>query len=82
MSATAKLFKHGGSQAVRLPKAFRFEGHEVKISRSGNKVILEPVERVRFGEEFWARLDAHEGPPMDYLPDDPPLQPDPDLDWD
>jgi antitoxin VapB len=43
MSATAKLFTHGRSQAVRLPKEFRFEGTEVRVSRIGNKVILEPM---------------------------------------
>jgi len=37
---TAKLFRHGGSQAVRLPKAFRFAGNEVVISRRGDAVIL------------------------------------------
>jgi len=41
---TAKLFQNGNSQAVRLPKAFRFPGKEVKISKKGNKVILEPLE--------------------------------------
>ena len=44
MSATAKLFKHGRSQAVRLPKAFRFEGVEVRITQVGDRVILEPAE--------------------------------------
>ncbi len=39
---TAKLFQHGGSQAVRLPKAFRFEGSEVVIERRGEEVILKP----------------------------------------
>jgi len=39
----AKLFRSGGSQAVRLPKAFRFEGDRVRISRDGHRVILEPV---------------------------------------
>ena len=39
----AKLFKIGGSQAVRLPREFRFEGDKVRIRREGNKVILEPV---------------------------------------
>jgi antitoxin VapB len=39
---TAKLFKHGGSQAVRLPKAFRFEGSEVIVERVGNAVVLRP----------------------------------------
>lgn len=39
---TAKIFRHGGSQAVRLPKAFRFEGTEVSIERRGNAVVLTP----------------------------------------
>ena len=33
MSGTAKLFKHGRSQAVRLPKEFRFEGTEVRAEQ-------------------------------------------------
>lgn len=37
---TAKLFQHGGSQAVRLPKAFRFEGTEVVIEKRGEEVVL------------------------------------------
>lgn len=37
----AKLFWSGRSQAVRLPKEFRFEGAEVRISRDGKRVILE-----------------------------------------
>ena len=39
----AKLFRNGGSQAVRLPKEFQFMGTEVRIRRSGNGVLLEPV---------------------------------------
>ena len=39
---TAKLFQNGQSQAVRLPKAFRFEGDRVYIQRVGNAVILLP----------------------------------------
>lgn len=39
----AKLFWSGRSQAVRLPKAFRFEGEAVRIRRLGEAVILEPV---------------------------------------
>jgi antitoxin VapB len=38
--ATAKLFTHGGSQAVRLPKEFRFEGTEVFVRRVGDEVVL------------------------------------------
>jgi len=40
---TAKLFKNGRSQAVRLPKEFRFTGDEVLVRREGEAVILEPV---------------------------------------
>ena len=36
----AKLFTHGGSQAVRLPKAFRFEGSHVHVRRVGDEVVL------------------------------------------
>ena len=39
---TAKLFRNGDSQAVRLPKEFRFEGTEVLIKRVGNAVVLLP----------------------------------------
>lgn len=38
--ATAKVFKSGNSQAVRLPKAFRLRGPEVDIIRRGNEIVL------------------------------------------
>ncbi|WP_353571901.1 type II toxin-antitoxin system VapB family antitoxin [Candidatus Albibeggiatoa sp. nov. BB20] len=41
---TAKLFQNGQSQAVRLPKEFRFEGSEVFIQKQGENVILLPVQ--------------------------------------
>jgi antitoxin VapB len=53
--ATAKLFWSGRSQAVRLPKEFRFEGHEVRVRRHGNAVILEPL------AEDWSWLDSIAG---------------------
>lgn len=39
---TAKLFKNGKSQAVRLPKAYRFKGDEVLIAKVGDAVVLYP----------------------------------------
>ena len=39
---TAKLFANGKSQAVRLPKEFRFEGNEVVVKRLGSAVLLFP----------------------------------------
>lgn len=53
---TAKVFWSGRSQAVRLPKAFRFDTDEVRIRRDGSRVVLEPIE----GEWDW--LDAVTGP--------------------
>lgn len=41
---TAKLFQNGQSQAVRLPKEFRFPGREVFIKKVGNTTVLFPVE--------------------------------------
>ena len=40
---TAKIFKHGNSQAVRLPKEFRFAGEEVQVKRAGAGVLLLPT---------------------------------------
>ncbi|MCD6486995.1 MAG: antitoxin [Syntrophobacterales bacterium] len=42
---TAKLFKNGQSQAVRLPKDFRIAGSEVYIKKQGDMVILLPKEK-------------------------------------
>jgi antitoxin VapB len=39
----AKIFKNGSSQAVRLPKEFRFEGEEVYIKKTGNTIQLIPM---------------------------------------
>ncbi len=43
-TAIAKVFMTGRSQAVRLPKAFRFSTNEVRIRAEGRRVILEPIE--------------------------------------
>ncbi len=52
---TAKVFWSGRSQAVRLPRAFRVEGREVRIRRRGRAIVLEPV------PESWEWLDALAG---------------------
>ena len=78
MAQRAKLFKSGGSQAVRLPKEFRFEGEEeVLVSRQGDRVILEPVKRT------WSRkfLElAGSAPDFPYPEELPPAEPGPELD--
>jgi antitoxin VapB len=55
----AKLFMHGGSQAVRLPKEFRFEGKEVTIRKVGDTVVLAPLKRDMAA--FWAEIDRTRG---------------------
>ena len=61
---TAKLFKNGNSQAVRLPKKFRFQGNEVKIYKKGHQVIMEPIE-VSWDEWF----DSLKEFPEDFMKD-------------
>ena len=62
----AKLFWSGRSQAVRLPKAFRFEGDRVRVSRMGAGILLEPVpeNKKETVEEWFARIDAIKGDPL------------------
>jgi antitoxin VapB len=43
MSTIAKLFKNGRSQAVRLPREFRFKGDVVRVRRAGRGVLVEPI---------------------------------------
>jgi antitoxin VapB len=57
-SKRAKVFWSGRSQAVRLPKEFRFDADEVRIRREGSAVILEPVEKPGWPEGFWQYLDS------------------------
>jgi antitoxin VapB len=71
MSATAKIFKHGRSQAVRLPKEFRLPGSEVRVRRVGRGVLLEPLETDV--EAWFAAMDALNDEP--FLPEGRPEQP-------
>ena len=61
---TAKLFQNGQSQAVRLPKEFRFEGDEVFIKKSGSAVVLIPL--VDSWDSLFVSLDKFT---KDYMPD-------------
>ena len=51
---TAKLFKNGGSQAVRLPKEFRLEGDEVLVRMEGDTIILSP--KPKSWEDFFTHV--------------------------
>lgn len=80
-TGTAKLFMHGRSQAVRLPKEFRLPGKEVRVRRVGRGVLLEPME---FDVEAWrARLDRYKDVPfMEEGRQQPPMPPDDDVSFD
>jgi antitoxin VapB len=70
--ATAKVFKSGNSQAVRLPKEFRVTGDEVEIFRRGDEIVLR--ERPR---NLLQALDLLASLPDDFLVErknDPPQE--------
>ena len=48
---TAKIFENGRSQAVRLPKEYRFSSNEVAVNKIGNVVMLMPIDEA---ENKWA----------------------------
>jgi antitoxin VapB len=52
---TAKLFQNGRSQAVRLPREFRFQGDRVRIRRVADGILLQPV--IQNAAEWFAKLD-------------------------
>ena len=62
MTKLAKIFTNGRSQAVRLPQEFRFTGTQVRVSRHGRGVLLEPLAP---GTDAWfAELDRFKGEPF------------------
>ena len=68
--AVAKVFKSGNSQAVRLPKEFRFNASEVEISRRGDEVVLREVEPdMRRAVEAMRELATLIELPEDYPPE-------------
>lgn len=78
----ANVFWSGQSQAVRLSKAFRFDGTEVRIRREGSAVILEPMT----GERGWLHDRITEFGPLDddfvrATEEQPPMQDRPELDF-
>ena len=77
MSDVAKLFKSGGSQAVRLPRAYRFDDEEeVRIYREGHRVVLEPLRRA-WSPEFLGL--AGSAPEFPYPTEPAEVEPGPEL---
>ena len=58
----AKLFQNGRSQAVRLPREFRFAGDRVRIRRVAEGVLLEPL--IQNPKEWFQRLDELSSEPF------------------
>lgn len=56
MPEYARLFRNGGSQAVRLPKEHRFPGDRVRVTKVPGGVLLQPV--YSDPEEWFAAIDA------------------------
>jgi antitoxin VapB len=67
----AKLFQNGRSQAVRLPREFRFEGDRVRIRRVGQGVLLEPL--IQDPKELFRRLDELNSEPFPSRDSQPPI---------
>ena len=80
-TGTAKLFMHGRSQAVRLPKEFRLPGTQVRVRKVGNGVLLEPMGRTADEiRAISAELDRlNDGPFMPDGREQPPMPPDSDI---
>ena len=62
MAATAKIFMHGRSQAVRLPKEFRLPGKEVRVSKVGDKVISSRSSNLRSTSKLGASGSTRSAP--------------------
>ncbi len=81
-TSTAKIFMNGRSQAVRLPKEFRFDTSVVTVERMGDAVVLRPHKQTK--EEWWAEMeqifDAFEGMPDHIERDQTPAREVPDFD--
>jgi antitoxin VapB len=66
----AKLFQNGRSQAVRLPREFRFEGDRVRIRRVAQGVLLQPL--ILDPKELFRRLDELNSEPFPSREKQPP----------
>jgi len=62
MTKLAKIFVNGRSQAVRLPQEFRFTGTQVRVTRRGRGVLLEPVSPSV--DDWFAELDRFNTEPF------------------
>ncbi len=70
---TARLFQNGRSQAVRLPRDFRFSGDRVRIRRTAEGVLLQPI--ISDVKEWFAQLDQCGGKKLSAAERNQPVAP-------
>jgi antitoxin VapB len=61
-TGTARIFMHGRSQAVRLPRAFRLQGDRVRVRRVKEGLLLEPMSRDL--DAWFAEMDRYKNVPF------------------
>ena len=73
MQRSAKLFRNGRSQAVRIPREFEFRGKDVVMTKDGERLIIEPAKKKQTLAEWLATLEPidEEWPEIQDLPADP-----------
>jgi hypothetical protein len=75
---TAEIIHSNGTQAVKLPEEFHFEGDKVSIRRQGDAVILEPVKTATWPPGFFDRIHiddpAFRRPTQGQVPPAPSLE--------
>ena len=75
-----RLFKNGRNQAVRIPKEWELPGNSARVTKDGNRLILEPAARKTFGDVIAELRRRGPLPPEDRFPSDidgnlPPVEP-------
>ncbi|VAW60699.1 hypothetical protein MNBD_GAMMA11-1843 [hydrothermal vent metagenome] len=70
----ARLFQNGGSQAVRLPKEYRFESDRVEIIREGEKLIITPINARKSWAEYFKTAPSVDDDFLMDIDDMPPAE--------
>lgn len=76
-TATARLFQHGGSQALRLPKEFRMPGSVVRVSMTPEGLLVQPLDDDEKRAKLFSKLEGScpEFPGIEPPPRDEPREP-------
>ena len=76
MSAVAKVFQNGRSQAIRIPKEFRVDTKEVSIQKDGDRLIITPIveDKIQKMKNILESFKDFEDKELDFIEEDLPLQ--------